>query len=101
MKVCIYGAGAIGAHIGGHLARVPGIEVTLIARGPHLDAIQRDGLRVETPSGAFTIGVTATDDPAQAGVADYVFVTLKTHQVSGAVEPIAAMLGPELSLIHI
>ncbi len=50
MKVCIYGAGAIGGHIGGHLAR-SGAEVSLIARGPHLEAIQRNGLRSAYPIG--------------------------------------------------
>jgi 2-dehydropantoate 2-reductase len=50
MKICIYGVGAIGGIIGAHLARVNGVEVSLIARGQHLAAIRRSGLRLITPT---------------------------------------------------
>lgn len=98
MKVCIYGAGAIGGHIGGHLARV-GADVSLIARGPHLAAIQANGLTVETPAERFTTRPRATDDPAGLGPQDYVFLTLKSHQVDGVLDRLAPLLGPETAVI--
>lgn len=98
MKVCIYGAGAIGGHIGGHLAR-GGADVSLIARGPHLDAIGKNGLRVTSAADDFTVPVRATDDPAELGPQDYVFITLKSHQVDGVLEAMQPLLGPETAVI--
>lgn len=98
MKVCIYGAGAIGGHIGGHLAR-GGADVSLIARGPHLEAMQRNGLRIVTADDDFTVPVRATDDPATLGPQDYVFITLKSHQVDGVLDKIPPLLGPETAVI--
>ncbi len=98
MKVCIYGAGAIGGHIGGHLAR-SGAEVSLIARGPHLEAMQQRGLRVYGDGVDFTVPVTATDNPADLGPQDYVFITLKSHQVDGVLEKMQPLLGPETAVI--
>ena len=98
MKVCIYGAGAIGGHIGGHLAR-SGAEVSLIARGPHLQAIQKNGLRITGKDLDFTVQVQATDDPAELGPQDYVFITLKSHQVDGVLEKMQPLLGPETAVI--
>ncbi|HEV7284504.1 MAG TPA: 2-dehydropantoate 2-reductase N-terminal domain-containing protein, partial [Kaistia sp.] len=79
MKICIYGAGAIGAHLGGFLARTDA-EVSLIARGPHLAAMREKGLRVITADEDFTVAVAASEDPAELGPQDYVIVTLKAHQ---------------------
>lgn len=98
MKVCIYGAGAIGGHIGGHLAR-SGAEVSLIARGPHLEAMRKNGLRVTGEGLDFTVPVNATDNPAGLGPQDYVFITLKSHQVDGVLEKMQALLGPETAVI--
>ena len=60
MKICLYGAGSIGGIIGAHLARVKGIEVSLIARGAHLAAIRKNGLRLVSPTEDFTVRVAAT-----------------------------------------
>ena len=98
MKVCIYGAGAIGGHIGGHLARA-GVDVSLIARGPHLAAMQRNGIRVVTAAEDFTQPVRATDDASELGPQDYVFITLKSHQVDGALDAMAPLLGPDTAVI--
>ncbi len=79
MKVCVYGAGAIGGHIGALLSLV-GVEVTLIARGPHLEVLKKDGLRLTTAEGAeHQVRIAATEDPAEAGPQDYVIVTLKAY----------------------
>ena len=98
MKVCIYGAGAIGGHIGGHLAR-SGVDVTLIARGPHLQAMQRNGIRIVSAEDDFTVPVRATDNPAELGSQDYVFITLKSHQVDGELAAMQPLLGPETAVI--
>lgn len=99
MKICLYGAGSIGGIIGAHLARVKGVEVSLVARGAHLEAIRRNGLKLVSPKETFTVKVNATDDPAQLGPQDVVFVTLKTHQYLGLLDKVAPLLGPATALI--
>ncbi|OKK04327.1 2-dehydropantoate 2-reductase [Streptomyces sp. CB03234] len=78
MKVAVLGAGAIGAYVGAALDRA-GADVHLIARGPHLAAMRQHGVRVHSPRGDFTARVHATDDPADVGPADYVFLGLKAN----------------------
>jgi 2-dehydropantoate 2-reductase len=98
MKICIYGAGAIGGLLGARLAR-SGEDVTLIARGPHLAAMRERGLRVTGFGGDFTVKPRATDDPAEAGPQDYVIVALKAHAVSGIAERMAPLLGPKTGVV--
>ncbi|MFC8343626.1 2-dehydropantoate 2-reductase [Streptomyces sp. NPDC057280] len=76
MKVAVLGAGAIGAYVGAALHRA-GADVHLIARGPHLAAMRRHGVQVLSPRGDFTAKAHATDDPADIGPVDYVFLGLK------------------------
>jgi 2-dehydropantoate 2-reductase len=78
VRVAIVGAGAIGAYVGAALYRA-GVDVHLIARGPHLAAMRRDGVRVLSPRGDFTAHPAATDDPAEVGPVDYVFLGLKAN----------------------
>jgi 2-dehydropantoate 2-reductase len=98
MKVCIYGAGAIGGHIGALLAQ-GGVDVSLVARGAHLEAITRDGLRLRMAEGEIVAEVPASDDPSTLGVQDYVIVTLKSHQLAGAVGPMQPLLGPDTAVV--
>lgn len=91
-KICVYGAGAIGGHIGGHLAR-GGAEVAVIARGPHLEAIRQRGLRVLAAGEDFTVDVRATDDPSTLGAQNYVFITLKSHQVADQLDAMQSLVG--------
>lgn len=98
MRVAVYGAGAIGGYLGYMLAG-SGAEVTLIARGPHLAAIQKDGLTLESAEGRQTRRIRATDDPREAGRQDYVIVTLKAHSVPAVVGPMQAMLTPETAVV--
>lgn len=98
MRIAIYGAGAIGGLIGGHLART-GQDVTLIARGPHLAALRANGLHISGHSGDFTVKPTATDDPAVAGVQDYVIIALKAQSVPAIAEKIVPMLGPRTAVV--
>ena len=100
MKFCIVGAGAIGGYLGARLA-LAGEEVSLIARGPHLAAIQRDGLKLQMGDGPVepVPGVKAFADMAEAGPQDCVVLTLKTHSVPGIVRPMRALYGPHTSVV--
>ncbi|MGD9511119.1 MAG: 2-dehydropantoate 2-reductase [Geminicoccaceae bacterium] len=98
MRICIYGAGAIGGLMGARLAKA-GAEVSLIARGPHLAAMRGNGLTLRSAEETFTVPVTATDDPASLGPQDYVVVTLKAHQVPGVVAPMQPLLGPDTAVV--
>lgn len=98
MRVCIYGAGAIGGYLGVQLA-LAGEEVTLIARGPHLQAMQRNGVRLLIGDEERVAHPVCTDDPASAGIQDYVIITLKAHSVPAIVDPLQALLGPETAVV--
>lgn len=98
MKVAIYGAGATGGYLGLHLAR-SGVDTTLIARGPHLAAMQRNGVTVLADGDALNARPLCTDDPAEAGPQDYVIVALKAHSVPTVVEAMQPLLGPDTAVV--
>ncbi len=99
MKVCIYGAGAIGGYLGAGLALAGAAEVSLVARGPHLAAMRQDGLTLVKDGERRTTKVAATDDPAALGAQDYIVVALKAHSVVPALDQIATLLGPETAVV--
>ncbi len=98
MKVAVFGAGATGGYLGLRLAQV-GVETTLIARGPHLEAMRQDGVTVITDKGELNARPFSTDDPAEAGPQDYVIVTLKAHATPGAVDAMQPLLGPNTAVV--
>ncbi len=98
MRIGIFGAGAIGGFLGARLAAA-GAEVTFIARGPHLAAMQANGVRLVSGGESVTVRPRCLADPAEAGVQDYVVVTLKAHSLPGAAPRIARMMGPESALV--
>lgn len=98
MKVAVMGAGSIGGYFGGMLARA-GHEVTLIARGDHLDAIRRHGLIMQTQAGQFTVPCSATDQPAEVGHVDLTLLTTKTYHNGVAVPAMAPMVGPDTAIL--
>jgi 2-dehydropantoate 2-reductase len=98
MKLCVYGAGAIGGYLGVELQRA-GHEVSLIARGPHLEAIRKNGLTLLIEGERRVARVLASDDPAQAGPQDAVFLTLKAHSVPAVVDRIAPLLRADTSVV--
>jgi 2-dehydropantoate 2-reductase len=98
MKFAIVGAGAIGAFAGAMLARA-GEDVTLIARGPHLRAMQEHGVRVRGALGSFDARVSATDDPATVGAVDVVLLTLKAHSLTAMAPRLAPLIGAETSVV--
>ncbi len=89
-RYAVVGAGAIGAYVGASLAR-GGRDVTLIARGAHLDAMRAHGVRVLSERGDFQANVTATDDGTKHGPFDCIIVSLKGHQLAGMLPAIERM----------
>lgn len=99
MNFAIVGAGAIGGYLGACLARA-GLEVTLIARGPHLAAMQTHGLRVQEADGTcFTTHPACTDRLDAIASAETIFVTLKAHSLPGMAEALAAAAGKQSSIV--
>jgi 2-dehydropantoate 2-reductase len=98
MRVCIYGAGAIGGYVGAQLARA-GAEVSLVARGPHLKAMRENGLRLRIGDEERVAKVTCTDDPAELGPQDYVFVSLKAHAIPAVVDAMQPLLSNDTSIV--
>jgi 2-dehydropantoate 2-reductase len=98
MKICIYGAGAIGGYLGAQLS-LAGEDVTLIARGPHLEAMQAHGLKLRIGDDEHVARPRCTSDPAEAGEQDYVIVTLKAHSVPHIVDAMQPLLGPETAVV--
>ena len=95
MKVAVIGAGGVGGYFGGLLARA-GHEVTFIARGPHLRAIQDNGLRVESQlDGTFTVPGNATSNTSSVGEQDLVIFTVKMYHNSDAVSAVLPLIGSE------
>ena len=99
MKICIFGAGAIGGYMGVKLAQA-GADVSLVARGPHLAAMQSKGLTlIEEDSDPVTVKVTASDNPADLGPQDYVIVTLKAHSVPPVVSKMQPLIGDHTTIV--
>ncbi|MFN8990222.1 MAG: 2-dehydropantoate 2-reductase [Betaproteobacteria bacterium] len=93
MRISIIGAGGVGGYFGGRLANA-GEAVVFIARGEHLAALRREGLRVRSASGDLALTVEATDDPAAAGPADVVMIATKLWSTGEAIAAARALLGP-------
>ena len=98
MRFAIVGAGAIGAFLGAKLSAF-GEEVFLIARGPHLQAMQAHGVRVQSPEGDFEAHPTATADLQEIGQVDYVFLTVKAHGVTAVAPKLAPLQGSETAVV--
>jgi 2-dehydropantoate 2-reductase len=93
MRVAIVGTGGVGGYFGGRLARA-GHEVHFIARGAHLDAIRRDGLRVDSINGDFVVRpALATDDPSEVGPVDVAIIAVKTWQLDLVAQSARPLVG--------
>jgi 2-dehydropantoate 2-reductase len=99
MKLCVFGAGAIGGLMAAKLAAKGDVEVTVIARGPHLAAMQSKGLVLRSEGQESVIPVRAVASAAEAGPQDYVVVTLKAHSLPGAATQMQPLLGPETAIV--
>jgi len=99
LRICIFGAGAIGGFVAANLALVDGLEVSVVARGAHLAAIRERGLRVVSPKGELAARVRATDRAEELGPQDIVFIALKQHQLAPALPALASLLGPDTTVV--
>ena len=98
MKICIYGAGAIGGYLG-VLLKAGGADVSLIARGAHLEAIKAHGLKLAIAGKDQVAHMPATSDPTELGPQDYVIVALKSHQAWEVAEQMKPLLGPNTAVV--
>src|SRR6478735_4985419 len=99
MKIAIFGSGGVGGYFGGRLA-ASGEDVTFIARGAHLNALQQEGLRISSPLGdAHVAKVQATDRPQAIGPVDVVLFTVKLYDVDVAAATLGPLIGPDTVVI--
>jgi len=100
MKICIYGAGAVGGLMAGWLARA-GEQVSVVARGAQLEAIRRDGLRIRSRAdgSVYAARVAAESDPARLGHQDYVAVCVKAQNLAEVAGAIGPLVGPQTSIL--
>ncbi len=100
LRVCVFGAGAIGGHVAARLAR-GGADVSVVARGANLQAMQADGLRVIAKDAEFSARVAATDDPATLGPQDAVLVCTKAPALPSVARSIGPLLGPDTPVVFV
>ena len=98
MKICIYGAGAVGGLMAAWLAR-SGHDVSLVARGAQLEAIRTRGLRVRSEGKIESFSIQVQDKPENLGPQDYVLVTVKAQSLTGVADRIAPLLGKDTSIV--
>ncbi len=99
MRIAILGSGAVGGYFGGRLAAA-GADVTFVARGRHLRALQTGGLRIESPKGNVHLPrVNATGDAATIGPVEVVFLTVKLYDNESALQLLPPLLGPDTVVI--
>ena len=99
MRICVFGAGAIGGLMAARLAQTGEHEVTVVARGAHLAAIQQNGLRLRSGGEEVVARPRAVGSAVEAGPQDYVIVTLKAHALPAAAEDMQPLLGPETAIV--
>ena len=100
MKVCVFGAGAIGTHIAARLAK-GGAEVSVVARGTQLAAFQANGLRVHAADGEIEARVAASADAGTLGPQDVVVVTVKAPSLPSVAAGIGPLLGPDTAVAFV
>ena len=98
MKICIVGAGATGGYLGVKLINA-GLDVSLVARGAHLEAMQKTGLTIIEDEKVITCTPKCSDSMEELGKMDFIFITLKAYSISGMTEEIAKMFDENTSVI--
>src|SRR5476649_937036 len=98
MKICVYGAGAIGGNFAARLADA-GNEVSVVARGKHLEAIQAKGLTLLAGDKKIVAKVRASDRPADLGPQDIVISTLKASSLGDLAAAVGPLLGKETPVV--
>jgi 2-dehydropantoate 2-reductase len=99
MKICVFGAGAIGGHVAARLA-LGGADVSVVARGAHRDAMAARGLTIEARDGTHTVH-PRVGTAQELGVQDAVIVTVKAPAIPSVAEAIGPLLGPDTSVAFV
>ncbi|MBZ9719769.1 2-dehydropantoate 2-reductase [Mesorhizobium sp. AD1-1] len=99
MKITIFGAGAIGGYLAAKLAAAGRTDLSIVARGAHLEAIKADGLRLIEDGQETSVPVRAAAKAEELGVQDYVVLALKAHSLTPALDQIAPLLGDHTSVV--
>lgn len=99
-RFAVMGSGGVGGYFGALLAKA-GCDVTLIARGAHLDAIRRDGIVIDDQGAVTTIPIKATADPAEIGPVDYVLFSVKLKDTAEAGAACRPLIGPETAVVSL
>ena len=99
MKICIFGAGAIGGLMGAKLAAKGDVDVTFIARGPHLAAMREHGVKLISEGTEQIVHPRCVESAEEAGPQDYVLVTLKAHSLPSAAKQMQPLLGPDTAIV--
>src|SRR5437763_12767776 len=98
MRICIFGAGAVGSHCAVRLA-LAGHDVSCVMRGPHLDAVKARGLTLRVGDASFNAKVKASEDPATLGAQDFVISTLKATGVGSLATGLRPLLGDDTPVV--
>jgi 2-dehydropantoate 2-reductase len=98
LRICIFGAGAVGSFLAARLGHA-GFDVSAVARGAQLAALQTNGIRLEESSGTIQAAVKASADPSDLGIQDAVIFTTKAHSLSDAATLAAPLIGPDTALV--
>ena len=98
-KICVFGAGAIGGYVGARLALQGEAEVSLVARGAHLAAMEKNGLTLKQGGETHVVHPRVTDNPQSLGPQDFIILTLKAHAVAGVIDQLQPLLGPGTSIL--
>ncbi len=98
MRICIFGAGAVGSHFAVRLARA-GHDVSCVMRGAHLKAAKANGLKLRVGDAEFAAKVTASEDPATLGTQDVVISTLKATGVGGLADGLKPLLRDDTAVV--
>ena len=98
MRICIFGAGAVGSHFAVRLM-LSGHDVSCVMRGPHLEAVRTRGLTLRVGGAEFTARVKASDDPAALGPQDIVVSTLKATSLESLVAGLPPLLHDDTAVV--
>ena len=99
MRLTVFGAGAIGGYLAAKMAATGRVDLSVVARGAHLAAIEKDGLRLVEDGKETAVPVRAAERAADLGVQDYVILALKAHSVGPALAQIAPLIGPDTAVV--
>ncbi len=98
-RICVFGAGAIGGYIGARLAHKAEADVSLVARGPHLAAMEANGLTLKQGGETFTVHPRVSSDPKTFGPQDFVIVAVKAHALPVVLDQLQPLLGKDTALL--